>query len=232
MPLESKYALQIRRGNWAEKGLFKFGFNQVSTTEETIWDGGGIYVYPSSAGAMTVTSAGGATDEGVKITVQGLNQSYAIASEEVTLNASGVATTTTTFIRVYRAFVSGSAAITGHATIANGGTTYAKVLTGENQTLMTVWTVPAGYTAYIQEGYIGSGTATVNKYATARIVTREPGGVFRTQFKTTLSNETIKVDLGLPIVCPEKTDIEVRAKTSSGDDDISATLAIVYVKND
>ena len=125
MPLESKYALQIRRGNWAEKGLFKFGFNQVSTTEETIWDGGGIYVYPSSAGAMTVTSAGGATDEGVKITVEGLNQNYAIASEEVTLNASGVATTTTTYIRVYRAFVSGSAAITGDVTITNGGTTFA-----------------------------------------------------------------------------------------------------------
>ena len=232
MPLESKYALQIRRGNWAEKGLFKFGFNQVSTTEETIWDGGGIYVYPSSAGAMTVTSAGGATDEGVKITVQGLDQNYAIASEEVTLNASGVATTTTTFIRVNRAFVSGSAAITGDATIANGGTTYAKILIDENQTLMCVWTVPAGYTAYIQEGYIGSGTSTVNKYTTARIVTREFGGVFRSQFKSTLTNTTIKVDLGLPIVCPEKTDIEFRAKTSSGDDDISATLAIVYVKND
>jgi len=232
MPLESKYALQIRRDKWQEKGLFKFGFNTVSTTEETIWDGGGIYGYPSSAVVMTVTSAAGATDDGVKITVQGLDENWAIASEEVALGASGTATTTTTFNRVYRAFVSGSSVITGAVTVSNSGTDYAKIQTGENQTLMTVWTVPAGYTAYIQEGYIGSGTAQSNKYATARIVTRETGGVFRTQFKTTLHNETVKVDLGLPIVCPEKTDIEVRAKTSSGDDDISATLAILYVRND
>jgi hypothetical protein len=217
MPLESKYALQIRRDKWQEKGLFKFGFNTVSTTEETIWDGGGIYAYPSSAVVMAVTSAAGATDSGVKITVQGLDTNYAMASEEVTLDASGTATTTTAFLRTYRAFVSGSSVITGDVTISNSSVTYAKIKTGENQTLMTVWTVPAGYTAYIQEGYIGSGTAQSNKYATARIVTRQPSGVFRTQFKTTLHNETVKVDLGLPIVCPEKTDIEVRAKTSSGD---------------
>jgi len=232
MPLESKYALQIRRDKWAEKGLYKFGFNSVGTVEETVWDSGGLYVYPSSAVVMAVTSAAGASDSGVKVTVQGVDTNYQQITEEVTLDASGTATTSSAFLRVYRAYVSGSQTIVGDVSISNSGTTYAQIKTGENQTLMTLWTVPAGYTAYIQEGYIGSGTSSVNKYATARIITRRFGGVFRTQFKTTLHNTTVKVDLGLPIVCPEKTDIEVRAKTSSGDDDISATLAILYVRND
>ena len=71
------FELQISRGQISyHTPLFKFGFNSVvSNTEETIWDAGGIYTYPSSALAMTVTSAGGATDSGITVVVQGLDGS-------------------------------------------------------------------------------------------------------------------------------------------------------------
>ncbi len=85
------FNLQVARGQITyHSSLFKFGFNSIiSNTEETIWDAGGIYTYPSSALAMTVTSAGGATDEGITVVVQGLDTNYLEVSQEVTLNSSG-----------------------------------------------------------------------------------------------------------------------------------------------
>ena len=61
------FELQVSRGQipW-HTSLFKYGYNSnIINVEETIWDVGGLYAYPSSAVAMTVTSASGATDSGV-----------------------------------------------------------------------------------------------------------------------------------------------------------------------
>jgi hypothetical protein len=146
------------------KRLFKFGVNpDVNGLLETVWDAGGIYAYPSSAVAMTVTTDAGtpATDNGVKVVVEGLDGDYNEVSQEITLAGSGTATTTQTFIRVFRAYVSGSQAPTGNLNITNGGTTYARITLGENQTLMALWTVPAGYTAYLSQINIATGTANI-----------------------------------------------------------------------
>ncbi|MCH1437358.1 MAG: hypothetical protein L7U70_04670, partial [Flavobacteriales bacterium] len=52
----------------------KFGYNSaLSNSYETIWDGGGIYSYISTAGAASVT---GSSDSGAVIEVQGLDADY------------------------------------------------------------------------------------------------------------------------------------------------------------
>ena len=228
------FELQISRGQISYHApLFKFGFNSVvSNTEETIWDAGGIYAYPSSALAMTVTSAGGATDSGITVVVQGLDGNYLEVSEEVTLNASGVATTTQTFLRVFRAYVSGGTEPTGNITITNTATTYAQIIDGDHQTLMAVYTVPAGKTLYLNRGSISSGTEIANKYITGRLVTRLQGKIFRTQAKVTLANGFIDFDWEVPLKLPEKTDIEARAVASSaGNTAVSATFEGILIDN-
>lgn len=228
------FNLQVARGQITyHSSLFKFGFNSVvSNTEETIWDAGGIYTYPSSALAMTVTSAGGATDEGITVVVQGLDTNYLEVSEEVTLNSSGTDTTTQTFLRVFRAYVSGGTEPTGNITIANGGTTYAQITDGDHQTLMAVYTVPAGKTLYLNRGSISSGTEIANKYITGRLVTRLQGKIFRTQAKVTLANGFIDFDWEVPLQVTEKTDIEARAVASSAANTaVSATFEGVLIDN-
>jgi hypothetical protein len=81
------YFLQVSRGLIdGHKRVFKFGYNGViQNVEETIWDVGGLYTYPSSAVTMTATSSSGATDENVQVTIQGLDASYNELSETVTL---------------------------------------------------------------------------------------------------------------------------------------------------
>ena len=103
---------------------------------------------------------------------------------------------------------------------------------GDNQTLMALWTVPAGYTAYLLQKDITSATAQNNKYATISLVERPEGEVFQGKDKHVLDNGVLHQEYSVPIEFLEKTDIEVRAVTSSGDDDISATLSILYVKDD
>ena len=231
------WELQVVRNQIAfHKTVFKFGFNpDVNGTEETIWDVGGLYAYPGSAVAMTVTSAAGvpATDNGVKVVVQGLDGDYNEVSQEVTLAGSGTATTTQTFLRVNRAYVSGSQEPTGNLNITNGGTTYARITLGENQTLMALWTVPAGYTAFLDHVNIATGTTNANQYVTAQIVQRQLGGVFRVMMKQTLgSGGVADFIIRYPILVPEKTDLEVRAESSGSNNLISANFSMIYIKND
>ena len=230
------FELQISRNQIPyHKRVFKFGFNpDINGTEETIWDAGGIYVYPSSAVAMTATTTAGTAsdDNGVLVTIQGLDTDYNEVSEEVTLAGAGTATTTQTFLRVYRAFVSGSQEPTGTINITNGGTTYARITVGENQTLMALWTVPAGYTAYINHINIATGTTNANQYITASFLSREINKVFRIQLKQTISRGGVAdFVIEYPLPFKEKTDLEVRAVSSGTNNLVSADFEILYIKN-
>jgi len=228
------FELQVSRGQiYLHNTLFKYGYNpNIINVEETIWDGGGIYAYPSSAVAMTVTSASGATDSGVRVWVYGLDTDYVEVNEEVTLNASGTATTTQTFLRVFRAFVSGATAPAGNITIANGGTTYAQITAGENQTLMAVYTVPAGKTLYLSSGTATHGTDTAGAYMTIRFMTRQPGGVFRTSVKVDVTGGELLFPFTYPLWLPEKSDLEVRARCNKNQiNAVSATFEGVLISN-
>jgi len=230
------FELQVARGQIENhKTIFKFGFNpDVDGTEETIWDAGGLYAYPSSAVVMTVTTAAGspATDNGVKVTIQGLDEDYNEVSEEVTLAGAGTATTIQTFLRVFRAFVLGSQEPTADLNITNGGTTYARITAGENQTLMAMWTVPAGYTGFLDHVNFSTGTTNNNQYVTAQFVQRQLDGVFRALLKQSLS-EGAAADFVIryPILIPEKTDVEARAVSSGTNNSISADFSMIYIKN-
>ena len=68
---------------------------------------------------MTATSASGATDSGVTGIIFGLDADYNEVSETFTLDGSGTYTTTQTFLRVFRAYITGSSAPAGNITIAN-----------------------------------------------------------------------------------------------------------------
>lgn len=228
------FELQVSRGQIpGHKRLLKFGYNPlINEIEETVWEAGGLYVYPSSALILTATSSAGATDSAVAITVQGLDANYNEISENIVLSGAGAATTTQSFFRVNRAFVTGSKALTGTVSFANGGTTYATV-NSDNQTLMSLWTVPAGYTAYILQTDVTVLTEANNKFGTIRLVTRLPGSVFRTQDMFAAQNSDVVRVYANPLPIAEKTDIEFRAIGSSANAllHVSATFELVYIKN-
>lgn len=243
------FDLQIARDQIPyHKHLFKFGFNpDINGSEETVWDAGGIYSYPPSATVMTVSS--GSTNDTLAGTgartvfVQGLDADYNEIEETVSLNGQTGVSTSKSYLRVYRAYVvtagSGETAAgniyvgTGTLTLGVPANIYAQITLGENQTLMGIWTVPAGYTAFIDHFNVATGTTNANQYITVRALQRNFGGVFRVILKQSIgSGGVADFIIRYPIRVEEKTDIEIRASSSGSNNLVSSDFSIVYILND
>ena len=221
-------SVQAAKGHFG-KSIYKFGFNSaISTTEETVWDEGGVHAYPTAA-------ADAAAGTGArKVTIEGLDSDYKVQTVEITLNGTTAVASTETFIRVYRAFVSeaGSGGTnTGAISISTSSTVRAEISAGQGQTLMAVYTVPADYTGYIVGWSIGSGATAANKYLDSRLIVRDPDGILLTKARTTISNTTVIQPFGKAIEVAAKSDVEIRAKTSSGTDAVSGTFTMVLERN-
>ena len=248
------FELQVARGQIAyHKSLFKFGNNTaVGDSLETVWAEGGLYSYLAAATVLKVSSS--STDDtsagtGARtVQLYGLDADYNEINELVTLNGQTAVNTTQSFLRINRMIVrsagSGGAnagviyAGTGTVTTGVPANVYASVngVTGANQSLMALWTVPAGYTAYMLQYDISNGT-TSNTPAVCKLVlaVRPYGEVFQSKdVKSLTTGMHVEETFALPVKIEEKSDIEVRALSSSGSVsfDISAAFEIIYIKND
>lgn len=182
----------------------KFGYrDSVNGTFEAIWDGSTAYSYVSTADFATVTSADGG-DTGVLVEIQGLDDDYNLVYETVAVGSTG----TQLFTRVFRAIAQGEHA--GDISITVDSGLRAKVLADASQTLMAIYTVPAGKTAYMLkfQGTIDKS----NGECKFRIMARPFGSVFQVkgQFGTA-AGSSITYDYPIPLRFDEKTDIEIRA---------------------
>lgn len=243
------FELQVSRGQIpGHETQFKFGFNpDVDDSLETVWAEGGLYSYLSSASVLKVSSSSAndtSAGTGAR-TVQlfGLDADYNEINETVTLSGQTAVNTTNSFLRINRMVVrsAGSGGTNAGVIYAGTGTVtsgvpankYATIAVGDNQTLMALWTVPAGYTAYLLQKDVTLATTQNNKYATVRLMVRPDGEVFQTRDKHVLDNNVLHQKYDIPLKLEEKTDIEVRCvgDSSGADIAISASLDIVYIKN-
>jgi hypothetical protein len=242
------FELQVARGMiTGHKSLFKFGNNpDVNGSLETVWSHSTLYVYPTTATTMTVSSTSAndtAADVGARtVLVAGLDQNYNEVSEVVTLNGQTPVTTTLTFIRVFRAYVvtaGASNTAAGTIYIGDGVVTagvpaivYAEIPLGENQTLMALWTVPANYTLYIYRGTFTAASNNASQYILGKFMVRPFGGVFRNAADVTANSNVIAYDFEIPLAVGEKSDIEARVIALSGSNFFTtASFEGVYIKN-
>ncbi len=154
--------LRIPRGDFYDmSSINKFGANAEITkdTYEDIWDGGGEYPFPTTA---VITKISQTTDQaamrGETIEVQGLDANWDLIVQTIDLDGSNTTTAvtlTTPLIRVFRLKVLADVVI--DATVRCHNTAedvdYAIMGIGNNQTLMAIYTVPRGYTAYLTKYY-------------------------------------------------------------------------------
>jgi hypothetical protein len=225
----------------------KFGRNDtLSGNPETIWDGSNLYTYISTASSVYITSSDGddaTAGTGARtIEVQGLDENYALQTETINVDDSA---STTTFIRVFRAIVKtvgsgGQAAgvISIRSASGGGGTLLAqigRVGTGGGaslgQTFMALYTIPAGKTGYLTQWTVGAGGQ--NADTTALLLARPFDGdtAFNSKDIVISAGNQFSKDYKIPLMFTEKTDIEVRAFSSSSGNDCSSTFNILLIDN-
>lgn len=235
---DEEFNLNVSRGKTrGASQIHKFGAtpSQSINTTASIWDKGDT-LYPWSAfdtPGVLVGAQVGADDNGKVVTIEGLDENFELISEEFILSSAGTVTGTKTFKRVYRGYVSsGAGTNVGQLNFSRGGTQVLRILAGAGQTLMAVYTVPAGYTGYL---YQGVATAQSGADATGYMYVRynSVATIFRIghTFEVAGGGEyTYK--FAFPQEMPEKTDIDVRLTTRSNNGRFTATFDILLIKNE
>jgi len=219
--------------------IIKFGENlDVDGNMETIWDGGGLYTYLTTAATVTVTSTDSDDSEtgtGARtVTVEGLDANYNLVSETLTVGGSAG---TTEFLRVFRAFVASSGSTgsnEGTISVMSGLITLAQIRVaggeGLGQTFMAIYTVPADYTGYIYQWNLSTAKSDGDVFLVKK--GHNDNGTWRSQDIMHTNQNSIERNYKFPLKIEEKTDIEVRAYSSTNNMKCAATFCILLVQND
>ena len=243
------FDLQLAREQISfHKTQFKFGFNpDIDDTLETVWAQGGLYSYLSAATVLKISSSSTAdTSAGTgarTVTISGLDANYDEISETITLNGQTAVNSTLSYLRINRMVVRSAGtggqnagviyAGTGTVTTGVPANKYATIAIGDNQTLMALWTVPRGYTAYLTQTDVTLATTQNNKYCTCSLVVRPYGEVFQVKDRFVKAESTTTLTYSVPLKIAEKSDIDYRAIGDSigADIAISAGFEIIYIEN-
>jgi len=228
------FELQVARGQiTGHEVLSIFGYSTAipNTGFIAAWENNAAYVFPSVASTMLVTSSS-ASDTAVTVLINGLDVNYARISESITLNGTTAVTTTKSFFRINSVnTTSGNAVGTIYVKDA-GGTTYAQITIGNGKTNMSVYTVPAGYTAHLtQFDAFSSTSVTSGVYATFRALLTTSTGVNNVVLTAPFLN-TFAVTRPYPISYTEKTDAQWQCKSSGAGLGIGIVVIGVLIKND
>lgn len=226
--------LSIAQGEvTGHSGEHKFGaVPEMSTgTTGTVWDIDDTK-YPwssfSASGTLSIPAVN-ASDNGKKVTIVGLDDNYELLTEEITVSNTTAVTTANSFLRIYRAFVSEGATNVANINIQKSSVNVARITAAKGQTLMAVYTVPAGYTAYLVD--LGA-TVEEGGDCTVDVFARVSGeSQFRIKHSFELANSQYYYKFGVPLVLEEKTDVDVQATMRTNNSRATCTFDMVLVKN-
>lgn len=241
------FELQVSRGQIAwHRAVTVFGFNgDVDTSPETVWPGGGLLAFPSTAIQMKVSSSSANdTSNGTgarTLYISGLDENHNEVSEVVTLNGQTAVLTSNSYLHINDAYVtsagSGSSAAgsiyigTGVVTAGVPATIYDIVAYDYNKRVTGSYTIPAGYTGYLAQGLFSTGQAGGSNAVTGRLMTRGTNNIRLTSAIVTLNNGAADYAFEYPVIIPEKTTVEAQAFGASENNSCSSMFIILLVKN-
>lgn len=226
------FDLQVARGQvMGHSTVNIYGYQpSVGTTSIPVWENTTAYTYPVSAITMYLSGSNGDT---AQVAIVGLNASYVLISEVVTLNGTTPVATANQYFRINSMFVSTGSATNpaGAVYLKNsGGTvTYAQINAGVGRTQAAIYTVPAGYTYYLQRVNIYT-SLNGNNYVTYQNKTISPAGVVQLtqQAPFAMGYEALRI---MPRPFAEKTDIQLMCKVQSGTGAVAIAQEGYLIKN-
>jgi len=222
---EIDFYLSVAKGDFTGySNVSKFGINSTvgSGGFESIWEGSNAYPWPTAAATLSVVSASANDASGGTgartVEIQGLDSSWNLLTETITMNGLTPVVTTGSFLRVFRARVVTAGSLKSNAaeiTMSSGGTTLAYITydtIGMGQTLMALYTIPNGKTGYIINLNVSSSKDSEHRF---RFMTRDNAvtdaawnvkeymsarGGFSSWRKYAINKVTEKTDIDLQVI--------------------------------
>jgi hypothetical protein len=221
--------LQVSRGLVRDAEVRNiFGFNTAIGTEFiAAWENAVAYVYPNTTLQMTAVSSN-TSDIAVTILISGLDENYNRISNTVTLNGSSNVSIGS-FYRINDVITLSGNAL-GNVTIANSGTTYAKVDAGAGKNQASIFTVPAGHEFYLYRIDAFCATASINnRHLFFRNFVRQPNGTIL-QVAQTSFLEQMNIQRRIPFRYAEKSDIQLQVRSSASTQEIGVFAEGILAK--
>lgn len=243
--IRSADLLSIARGLIAGHSFYSdagYTNNLGTASNTTVWAGNSLYTYLSAATFLTLSSSSAndtAAGTGARtVFVQGLDANYNLITETMSLAGLSAVATANAYLRVFRIFVltSGSTGSnegvlylgSGLITAGVPANKYAIALIGDNMSFAAIYTVPAGYTAYVINAVTSVGKGKDCEYSTWV----KPFGMSMRKTRNGYLYESSIVQLAnFPTVIPEKTDVEIRGKSSAPNTDMAFNFDVILVQN-
>lgn len=226
------FDLQVGRGQIeAHSTVNIYGYQTaVSTTFIPIWENATAYTYPSTATQMHLI---GTDSDTASVLINGLDANYNSISETLTLNGTSAVTTANSYLRINSMQVtSGNPAAAVTLKDLTNTTIYAQINAGVGRTQAGIYTVPAGYTYYLQRVNLYSSlNGNNNKFVTYQNRTISSSGVIQVtqQAPFATSYEARRI---IPRAFSEKTDIQLQCKLSaSGTEAVGVSQEGYLIKN-
>lgn len=213
--------LQVSRGKVpgvTQINIFGYGNNVSNTAFAPLWENG-LLTYPTTATTVNVYSSS-ASDTGATVLISGLNSSYNLISETVTLAGTSNVATTNQYLRInsFTMTTPNTGQTTNIGTItAKNAANLAMMHPGVGRMQNSWYTVPAGHSFYVRSINIFTGEAKTGASPTwfyYRV--RNHNNVTGMHFDvlTTSFQQEYKVLRSNPVRYTEKSDIEWQFKSS------------------
>ena len=205
------------------EAVHQFGFNRdVGTSYETIVNnGGGIYTFPASAVQMSLVST--SASDTMSVQISGLDASRNRITETITLTGTTAVTTTQSFLRINDARITSGSNV-GDITISNAGTTYAYIEAGYGVHQAAIYSVPSGFSLYVTQVSVTSGTITGNRYGTLRACLKNATSEIHF-FESTFVTSQLLYTLQVPFKIPSAHDFSLECKSSSSSNEFTVYFA-------
>jgi len=234
------FDLQVARNQiMGHQTINVFGYQAaISTTAIPVWENTAAYVYPTSASTLTLVSTSASDNTSASVLIGGLDANFNPISEILFLNGVTGVTTVNSYLRINSMVLvsPGSSQNTnvGVITLKQTSNTLSQINAGIGKSQSTIYTVPNGYTLFLDQVEVNSS----NSYTSATILT----------YKVQTINNTNGVKLVVlqqpfvaiytitrptdPFVYASKTDIQWLLNTSTGT--VAAGVIVVgkLIKND
>lgn len=233
--LAADFNYQVARGKVDGITLVNlYGFQaNVDGTWIPVWENATALPYPNNGGMQLLLYSSSASDTAVSVLIDGLDTNHAMISETLILtNGTTGVTTVNTYLHINNMRIVGTNNAVGTLYLSNSGktTVYAQINAGVGKTQWSQYTVPAGYTFFLNRVTAAASATNAAKILGYRVYTQNAAGIISLVLQSPWIDtyETLRI---VPNPYAEKTSIQWQV-TSDTTSQVGIRVEGVLIRND